>query len=121
VQKAEQEAEQVDAQRRPLLPQNWRPGVSGNRLGRSNAARAARLAAKVAELSVEVGGVERLGAIDRVLIEQAASLLLRRPKSYDDQVRVTNSVQRILRGIAKRHGLDRRRPRTAINWLEVGR
>ena len=53
--------------------------------------------------------------------EQAASLLLRRPKSYDDQVRVTNSVQRILRGIAKRHGLDRRRPRTAINWLEVGR
>jgi hypothetical protein len=104
-----QKPEQEPAQNWQPRPQTFRPGVSGNPEGKSKAARAARLAAKVAELSVDIGGVEKLSVIDKVLMEQAAALLLRRPKTYEDQVRFSNSIDRILRGVAKRHGLDVRR------------
>jgi hypothetical protein len=66
------------------------------------------------------GGFNRLGAADQRLLLKAADLLLRRPHDHSDLVRGVNSADRILRGIAKRHG-GRRRPRIVTNWLEAGR
>jgi hypothetical protein len=74
---------------------NWVPGVSGNPAGRSKAARDARVAAKMAELAVEFGGVAALSSIDTTLLRQAAELLMRRPQGADDHVRIVNAVTRI--------------------------
>jgi len=81
---------------------NWVAGVSGNPAGRSKAARDARVAAKMAELAVEFGGVSALSSIDRTLLRQAAELLMRRPQGADDHVRIVNAVNRILGGLRKR-------------------
>jgi hypothetical protein len=81
----------------------FKPGTSGNPGGRlSNAERERRAEAKARELAIEFGGFDTLSPVDRVLITQAATLLLRRPKSAEDLVRVANSLQRLLGGLAKR-------------------
>jgi hypothetical protein len=98
---AEQEPHQ---ERRQRGNPNWVPGVSGNPAGRSKAARDARVAAKMAELAVEFGGVAALSSIDTTLLRQAAELLMRRPQGADDHVRIVNAVTRILGGIRLRHG-----------------
>jgi hypothetical protein len=43
--------------------------------------------AKARELAAEFGGIDRLSVVDRVLIEQAAALLVRKPHSAEDAVR----------------------------------
>jgi hypothetical protein len=64
-------------------------GRSGNPAGReTRAQRQARIDALAAELAQEFGGLAALTACDRVLIGQAAQLLLRRPKGHSDVVRV---------------------------------
>ncbi len=88
---------------------NWVPGVSANPAGRmSNAARQERIEAKARELAVEFGGIEKLSPVERALLDQAAVLLLRKPRSAEDVVRVANSVQRLLGALGKRKG--RREP-----------
>jgi hypothetical protein len=81
----------------------FQPGVSGNPQGRmSNRERAERIEAKARELGAEFGGLEKLTPVDRELLKQAATLLLRRPKSAEDVVRVANSIARLLGGLSKR-------------------
>jgi hypothetical protein len=83
----------------------FRPGQSGNPFGRlSNAARQERINAKARELAVELGGWAALSPVDRVMLEQASELLLRRPRSAEDRVRHANAVQRLLATVVKRRG-----------------
>jgi hypothetical protein len=94
-----QSPEQTPQQR----PYGFQPGKSGNPGGRlSNAERARRDEAKARELAAEYGGWESLSPVDRVLLGQASALLLRRPKSAEDLVRVSNSVARLLGGLGRR-------------------
>jgi hypothetical protein len=93
--------DQVAQQQHP----GFQPGQSGNPAGReSRAARAVRIEAKARELAQEFGGYDALSPVDRVLVTQAATLLLRRPKSAEDVVRVANSIQRLLASVALRYG-----------------
>jgi hypothetical protein len=94
-----QSPEQAPQQR----PHGFRRGQSGNPAGRlSNAAKQARVEAKARELATEFGGYDALSPVDRVLITQAAALVMRRPRSAEDIVRVANTVQRLLGGLGKR-------------------
>lgn len=100
--------EQSARQRRPY---GFQPGVSGNPRGRMSAAeRRALIEAKAAELASEFGGMSRLSAGSRALIEQAATLLLKRPRNGEDHVRLSNSVARLLGAVARRHGGQPTRP-----------
>src|SRR5438132_216609 len=84
-------------------PHRFRPGQSGNPSGRlSNAARQERIEQKTKELAIEFGGLETLSPVERALLDQAAVLLLRKPRSAEDVVRVANSVQRLLGALGKR-------------------
>src|SRR5262245_23097011 len=59
-----------------------------------------------------------LSAIDTELVLQAAALALRKPRSAEDVVRHANAIDRLLRGLAKRHG--RRPERRALHtFLEA--
>jgi hypothetical protein len=94
---------QIPEQASQQRSHGFQPGQSGNPGGRlSNAERQRRIEAQARELAVEFGGFEVLSPVDRVLLMQAAALLLRRPKSAEDIVRVANSVQRLLGGLSKR-------------------
>jgi hypothetical protein len=85
-------------------PYGFHPGVSGNPAGRlSNKARAERIEAKARELAVEFGGYEQMSPVDRVLLTQAATLLMRRPKNAEDVVRVSNSIARLLLSLQARN------------------
>jgi hypothetical protein len=96
-----QSPEQTPQQRRPY---GFQPGRSGNPAGRlSNAQKQALLAAKAAELAEEFGGINNLTTVERTMVEQAATLLCRRPRRADDLVRCANAVQRLLAGIKRRH------------------
>jgi hypothetical protein len=91
------------------LPQQfpWRftSGQSGNPAGRpSRAERQARIDARARELAEEFGGIDRLSVVDRVLIEQAAALLVRKPHSAEDAVRCANAVGRLLSAVERRRG-----------------
>jgi hypothetical protein len=84
-------------------PFGFQPGESGNPAGRlSNKAKQERIEARALELAAEFGGWENLSAVDRLMLTQAATLVLRRPKSAEDAVRVANAVQRLLGGLGKR-------------------
>ena len=84
-------------------PYGFQPGKSGNPAGRlSNKAKQERIEAQARELAVEFGGFDALSPVDRVLITHAAMLVLRKPRSAEDVVRVCNAVQRLLGGLSKR-------------------
>jgi len=85
------------AQQRPY---GFQPGVSGNPRGRVSRK---HIEEKARELSAELGDYDRMSAIDRALLEQAATLLLRRPKNAEDVVRVSNSIARLLSVVRRRH------------------
>jgi hypothetical protein len=81
------------------------PGQSGNPRGReSAAAKAARIEHLAQELALEHGGWGAMSPCDRVHLEQAATLLIRKPKSAEDAVRVANAIQRLLASVALRRG-----------------
>jgi hypothetical protein len=102
-------------------PTRFIPGQSGNPRGReSTAAKAARIEAKARELAAELGGLDNLSAIDRTLVLQAAGLALRKPRSAEDIVRHSNAIDRILRGLAKRHGHEPKR-RSLASFLRDGK
>jgi hypothetical protein len=76
----------------------WAAGVSGNPSGRPSAAERRQLVSdKVAELAVELGGIDAISAHQRSLLETAAGLLLARPRANVDSVRTANAVARCLR------------------------
>jgi hypothetical protein len=90
-------------QSEPQYPWRFRPGVSGNPQGSlSDKARQERIEAKARELAVEYGGYDSLSPIDRALLGQAATLLVRKPRTYNDSVRVANSISRLLSGLRNR-------------------
>jgi hypothetical protein len=97
----EQITEQGGDQKRRGNP-NWVPGVSANPRGRlTAAAKQERIERKAAELAAEFGGLGALSACEKVMLEQAAALLLRRPRSSEDVVRVANAIGRILGSLTK--------------------
>jgi hypothetical protein len=76
----------------------------------------ARTLAEAYRLSVEFGGYDSLSVTDRVLIEQAATLLLRRPRRREDDLRRINSIGRLLGALRRRHdpGPKRRLTRLVV-------
>jgi hypothetical protein len=79
--------------------------VSGNSFGSlSRAKQRALVQARAHELSVELGGYENLTAVEKILIDQAATLTLSKPRRHDQRLRTANIVNRILRDILRRHG-----------------
>jgi hypothetical protein len=78
-------------------PGRWPKGVSGNPAGEmSRAAKEARLDAIVAEWTRPYGGASNLPPCNVVLLKHAADLSLRRPRRADDQVRLANTVSRLV-------------------------
>jgi hypothetical protein len=86
----------------------WPKGVSGNPAGRQS--RKSRHRKMVAELIADLGG--NVGPIDRILVEQAAWLLIQgenhqrarnsgKPVSDEDMTRCANSAARILLQLRK--------------------
>src|SRR5262249_27579585 len=101
-------------------PWRFKPGQSGNPAGRpSRAERQARIDARARELAVEFGGWERLSTVDRVYVEQAAALLVRRPHSAEDAVRCANAVGRLLGAVERRRGTSKP-ARSAVAQLMEG-
>jgi hypothetical protein len=62
----------------------------------SRAERRARIDAKAEELASRFGGLAALESIERERIMLAAELLLRKPISHEDRVRLVNSADRLL-------------------------
>lgn len=99
-------------------PWRWRPGVSGNPGGReSKAARLARRDALVVELAGDYGGLDGLSVGDRLQLQIAADLMMRRPKDGDDHVRIANAVARILDKLHSRKPSDRKPTTTLESYL----
>jgi hypothetical protein len=63
--------------------------------------------AKCFELAEPIGGYDNLNSIERELIQQAADLLLRRPRDQFVRVRIANITSRILRDSLRRHAADK--------------
>ena len=100
MQRAKQPLQQQERQRtygRPFLP-----GQSGNPAG--SAGRRERLERKVAELAEVLGGLDRMSALDRTYLEQAAQILMRRPRSHADAVRAANTVRGLIAAVERRRG-----------------
>ncbi len=96
---------QVSQQAQHQADGRFAPGASGNPLGReSRAAKLARRDARAAELAAEFGGLDALTAVERVMIQQAAELLLGNPRSAEDKVRYANTIARLLGAVRKRRG-----------------
>jgi hypothetical protein len=89
---------------------NWKRGESAYPYGReSNAARQARRDALIAEWAAPHGGVATLRPAELSLLNQAAELMLRpQPRKVDGQVRIANSVSRIIKQV---FGSDARQSR----------
>jgi hypothetical protein len=114
---------QGSEQAAPRNTGRFQPGQSGNPGGKvSNAERRRRAEAKARELAIEYGGYDALSPVDRVLVDQAAMLLMRRPRSAEDIVRVSNSIQRLLSRLSKRQVERKREPapdlRSYLNSLQ---
>ncbi len=100
---------QVAEQAQDLKTGRFKSGRSGNPAGRpSRAERQARVDAKARELAEPFGGWEKLLILDHVRLEQAATLIVRRPHSAEDAVRCANAVDRLLGGVERRR--SRREP-----------
>jgi hypothetical protein len=85
------------------FPWRFKPGQSGNPLGRA-ASTKAKFDAKMAELAADYGGVSALTVSERTLLEQAAGLLLRKPSTAEDAVRIANAVARLIRVVQRGRG-----------------
>jgi hypothetical protein len=94
------------------VPHRFKPGNPGRP---TVAEKRARILARATEFALPLGGLERLDAIERTLIEQAAELSLRRPRRQDELVRTANIVNRILRDVLRRH-----KPADASRRSELG-
>jgi hypothetical protein len=93
----------------------WLPGVSGNPRGSIKSKRYLHLHA---EIVADLGGESILTGIDRVIIGQAVTLLIRAEKVPDTNiaVRAANTATRLL---ASLRNMKRRRPRDEVSLGEV--
>jgi hypothetical protein len=78
----------------------FKPGQSGNPLG-PTAVREAKLRAALIKLARPFGGLGKLGALDRVRLEQAAQLLIRRPTNAEHSVRISNAIDRLIGSVER--------------------
>jgi hypothetical protein len=80
----------------------FKRGHSGNPSGKGLSR---RYLALFADLANDFGGESSLGALDRALLSQACTLMVRseRAKKTDDIVRLTNAAMRLLAGLRKKH------------------
>jgi hypothetical protein len=87
----------------------WRPGVSGNPSGSIKSKRYLQLHA---EIVADLGGDNALTGIDRVIIGQAVTLLIRAEKVPDTNiaVRAANTATRLLASLRN----TKRRPRDEV-------
>jgi hypothetical protein len=77
-------------------------GTSGHPQG-GGLSRKKRRMDVMAQLAADMGGgLERLSEGDRILLARAVDLLMSRPSSPNDRVRLTNAATRILSGIRRR-------------------
>jgi hypothetical protein len=91
--------------RRPPPTNGFKPGVSGNPFGKaSKAQQRAMVLARATELAEPLGGYENLNALEKTLLEQAATLTLSKPRRHDLRLRTANIVNRIVRDVMRRHG-----------------
>lgn len=99
-----QDKAQVDRTRRG----RWRPGVSGNPSGSIKSKRYLELHAEIVS---DLGGESALTGIDRVIIGQAVTLLIRAEKIPDTNiaVRAANAATRLLASLRNRR--HRREPK----------
>ena len=75
----------------------FQPGTSGNPAGGpTRAAREAARAAVIAEWTAPYGGIAALRPAELALLHQAAELSLRRPRGYYEQLRVANTISKIM-------------------------
>jgi hypothetical protein len=79
----------------------FKRGQSGNPGGARS--RKARHAQMLERLAADMGGVASLSPGDHVLLSRAADLLLLKPSTQEDGVRLLNSATRIIDGIRERH------------------
>jgi hypothetical protein len=100
------------------FPWRFKPGQSGNPLGRA-ASTKAKLDAKMAELAAEYGGVAALTVFERTLIEQAAGLLLRKPSTAEDAVRIANAVARLIRVVQRGRAAAAPTPARLADWART--
>jgi len=108
LQAEKQDVEQRSKQRR------WRPGQSGNPRGReSKASRLARREATIARWAEPYGGVAELKPAELDLLHQAAELSLMRPRTVEDQVRVANTISKILAQVGFADKRRKREPPSA--------
>jgi hypothetical protein len=79
----------------------WRPGQSGNWRGsRLHVVRKQELQASI---ELELG---ELSAVDRIMVQRAAELLSRRPRSHEQAVRLVNAASRIIDRLRAKHQRD---------------
>ena len=101
-----QNPDQTTEQTGGPYPWRWRPGQSGNPLGKLS--RKLRHAELMASLGADLGGLDLLTAGDRALLSRAVDLLLVHPRDHTERTRSVNTAHRILNGI---RGRVRRRPK----------
>jgi hypothetical protein len=92
----------------------FKPGVSGNPSGRTTSKRFCEL---YDAMMVDLGG-ESLGAVDRALLSQATTLMIRaeRVRDVDDCVRLANASARLLASLRTKH---KRQPAPVLPLREV--
>ena len=78
----------------------WKPGTSGNSLGRLDGKRYREICA---ELASELGGEDKLTASQRLIIDQIGKLKAR--SGQRDPVRIANAIAKLV----KQLGIDRKR------------
>ena len=112
------QAQKQDTEQRPKQ-NRWRPGQSGNPRGReSKATRLARREATIARWAEPFGGVAALKPAELDLLHQAAELSLMRPRTVEDQVRVANTISKILAQVGFADKRRKREPPAAPTLAE---
>jgi hypothetical protein len=100
-----QQMEQQQDQRQRIVGRPFLPGQSGNPQGARS--RKQRHADLMAGLSADMGGLDALTLGDCVLLGCAVDLLLQRPSTQEDRVRLANSATRIVESVLMEGSLCR--------------
>jgi hypothetical protein len=113
-----QDLHQVEQQATSRNPGWFRPGQSGNpsgMAGRSTKAqRAEKARALLLKLAKPFGGLMKLSDLERIRLEQAAALLMRKPPNAGEHVRLVNAADRLIGSVERSRlaGVPQRRQST---------